>query len=99
MRIQKSAMRRQKQEEDIKRLKLQGYSNRDIAKEVGLTENRVSSILEESLMASKLKLERHNAVAEAEGLPLFNVTNVSTDFSSLSSLGEAIKKYQDKEGT
>jgi len=99
MHIQKSACKRRRLEEDIKRLKLKGYSNRDIAKKVGLTENRVSSILEESLMASKLKLERHNTMAEAKGLPLFKVSNVSTDFSSLSSLGEAIKKYQDKEGT
>lgn len=99
MNVQKSAQKRRKLEEDIKRLKLRGFSNKDIANELGITENRVSDILSESLMASKLKLERHNAMAEAGGLPLFNVANVSTDFSSLSSLGEAIKKYQDKEGT
>ena len=95
MRIQKSATRRQKQEEDIKRLKLQGYSNRDIAKKVGLTENRVTDILEESLVASKLKLDKHNETAQANGMPLFNIANVSTDFSALSSLGEAVKKYQE----
>lgn len=95
MRLQKSAYKRLKLEEDIKRLKLQGYSNRDIAKKLGLTENRITTILNESLQASKLKLDNHNKTAEAAGLPLFNVANVATDFSALSSLGEAVKKYQD----
>ena len=97
MRLQKSAYKRMKLEEDIKRLKLQGKTNRDIALALGLTENRVTDILNESLVASKLKLKDHNKQASANGLPLFNVANVNTDFSALSALGEKVKKYQ--EGT
>jgi len=95
MRIQKSAYKRMKLEEDIKRMKLQGRTNYDIAKELGLTENRVSDILEESLLASKLKLNDHNKRAQTSGLPLFDAAKINTDFSSLSSLGEAVKKYQE----
>lgn len=97
MRIQKSAYKRKKLEEDIKRLKLQGKTNRDIAKALGLTENRVNDILDESLKASKLKLDDHNKKASVSGLPLFDVAKINTDFSSLSSLGDMVKKYQETE--
>lgn len=94
MRIQKMAYKRMKLEDDIKRLKLKGYSNRDIAKELGITENRVIDILEESLKASKLHLNKHNEEAHKAGLPGFEPAKIASDFSSLQKVGEAVKKYQ-----
>lgn len=94
MRLQKQAYMNRKREEDIKRLKLKGYSNYDIAKELGITERRVNDILQTSLKASKLQLDNHNKKQKAAGLPLFDVAKVSTDFSSLSKLGEAVKEFQ-----
>ena len=94
MRLQKSAYRRMKLEEDIKRLKLKGYSNRDIASEIGITENRVADILKESLIASKLGLNKHNETAYKAGLPGFEPAKIATDFSSLQKIGDIVKKYQ-----
>lgn len=94
MRLTKQAAKRQKLEEDIKRLKLRGYSSRDIAEKLGLTENRVNDILFQSLTSSKLLLNQHNERAHKAGLPGFDIAKVSTDFSSLQALGDAVKNYQ-----
>lgn len=94
MNLQKSAYKRKRLEEDIKRFKLRGFSNKDIAKELGITENRVSDILEESLLASKLHLNRHNKEAQVAGLPGFDPGKIATDFSSISKISEAIERYQ-----
>lgn len=96
MRLAKQAAKRQKLEEDIKRLKLRGYSSRDIAEKLGLTENRVNDILFQSLTSSKLLLNQHNERARKAGLPGFDIAKVSTDFASLHALGDAVKNYQKK---
>ena len=93
MNLRKQAYKRMALEESIKRYKLKGETNAQIAERLGITENRVATVLETSLQASKLQLDNHNKMQEKAGLPLFDVSKVSTDFSALSKLGEAVKNY------
>lgn len=97
MNLRKTAYKNQKLEEDIKRYKIQGLSTFDISEKVGVTPNRVEAILFESLRVSKLRQNDYNRRSKLAGLSGFDFTNISTDFSSLVSLGEAVRKYQEKE--
>ena len=96
MNLLKRAYKYKKLEEDIKRLKLKGYSNEQIADKLGLTENRVRDILSASLASSKLVSNEHNKKQASLGLPGFDPANIKADFSRLSKLGEAVKAYTEK---
>ncbi len=97
MNLRKSAHNYLAFEENIKRLKLKGYSDADIAAKLGTTENRVSQVLKKSLESSKLCKKKFNDDRKKIGLPGFETIKVTKDWSALAKLGEAVKNYTETE--
>lgn len=99
MRLQKQAQKNMALEESIKRLKNRGKNNSEIAKELGITENRVNDILQRSLNHSRLVVKNLNEKAQKEGLSVsdYGKKNLHLGDKSAELLSALAKKYDGTE--